>query len=121
MRRGEMIGRMRLSTMPAPIASGEKSGQPGEAGCLQGLIPFSWLAAAARLPGKSLHAGVALWYAACPQTSGVVPLSNIAAHMFGLDRNAKYRALDWLERAGLIKVERKLGRAPMVTILDKWP
>jgi hypothetical protein len=46
-----------------------------------------------------------------------VPLSNTSSIRFGLDRNAKYRALVWLEGAGLIAVERKLGRAPLVTIL----
>lgn len=85
---------------------------------LKGPIPLSWLEAAARLPGKSLHAGVAIWYAAGLTRSASVPLSNVAGVSFGLDRNAKYRALDWLEGAGLVTVERKLGRAPVVTILN---
>ena len=80
-----------------------------------------WLEAAARLPGKSLHTGVAIWYAAGLTRSSSVPLSNIAGHRFGLDRNAKYRALGWLEGAGLIDVQRKLGRAPVVTILIPEP
>ena len=71
------------------------------------------------LPGKSLHAGVALWYAVGLNRSRTIPLSNISGVRFGLDRNAKYRALNWLEGAGLIKVERKLGRAPVITILDR--
>ncbi len=87
-------------------------------GFLKGPVPLIWLEAAARLPGKSLHAGVALWYAAGLTRSASVPLSNISGLKFGLDRNAKYRALDWLEGAGLIAVERKLGRAPVVTILQ---
>ena len=84
---------------------------------LIGPVPLPWLETAARLPGKSLHAGVALWYVAGLMRSPSVSLSNIAGGKFGLDRNAKYRALEWLERAGLIRVERKLGRAPVVTIL----
>ena len=84
-------------------------------------IPCGWLEVAARLPGKSLHAGVALWYVAGLTRSACVPLSNIAGLRFGLDRNAKYRALAWLEDAGLIIVERKLGRAPIVTILEARP
>jgi DNA-binding transcriptional ArsR family regulator len=84
---------------------------------LKGPIPLLWLEEAARLPGKSLHAGIALWYAAGLTKSASVPLSNIAGLHFGLDRNAKYRALKWLEGAGLVRVERKLGRAPIVTIL----
>ena len=88
---------------------------------LKGPIPLAWLEEAARLPGKSLHAGVALWYAAGRAKSAAIPLSNIASLHFGLDRNAKYRALVWLEEAGLIAVERKLGRAPVVTLLDRKP
>ena len=88
---------------------------------LKGPVPLPWLETAARLPGKSLHAGIALWYAAGLMRSASVPLSNISGVRFGLDRNAKYRALGWLESAGLIAVERKLGRAPVVTILHPEP
>lgn len=88
---------------------------------LKGPIPLVWLEAAARLPGKSLHAGIALWYAAGLTNCASVPLSNISGFRFGLDRNAKYRALGWLESAGLVTVERKLGRAPVVTILACEP
>lgn len=87
-------------------------------GFLKGPVPLAWLELAARLPGRSLHAGLALWYAAGLTRSATVPLSNISGVRFGLDRNAKYRALEWLEGAGLVKVERKLGRAPVVTILQ---
>ena len=48
--------------------------------------------------------------------SGVVPLSNVAGAKFGLDRNAKYRGLEWLENASLVAVDRRPGRAPSVTI-----
>jgi hypothetical protein len=84
-------------------------------------VPLPWLESAARLPGKSLHAGVALWYAAGLARSPTIALSNVAGNKFGLDRNAKYRALGWLEGAGLIRVERKLGRSPVVTILAPEP
>lgn len=84
----------------------------------RGRIPVAWLAAASHLPGRALHVGVALWHAAGLNGSLVVPLGNIPALKFGLNRNAKYRALGWLEDAGLIAVTRKLGRAPLVTILE---
>jgi hypothetical protein len=83
---------------------------------LRGPIPLDWLSAAARLPGKSLHVGIALWFMGGLLKSRIVTLSNITSLRFGLNRNAKYRALAWLEEAGLIAVERKLGRAPIVTI-----
>ncbi len=88
---------------------------------LKGPVPLAWLETAARLPGRSLHAGIALWYAAGLARSRSVSLSNISGHRFGLDRNAKYRALAWLEGAGLIAVERKIGCAPVVTIIDSRP
>lgn len=83
---------------------------------LKGPIPLHWIETAARLPGRSLHTGLALWYAAGLTNSASVSLSNVSSLLFGLDRNAKYRALAWLEEAGLITVERKLGRAPLVTL-----
>lgn len=83
---------------------------------LKGPVPLAWLEIAAQLPGKSLHVGVALWFLGGLQKSRVVRLSNANGIRFGLDRNAKYRGLAWLEVAGLVTVERKLGRAPVVTI-----
>ena len=80
-------------------------------------LPLIWVETAAKLPGKSLHAGIALWYAPDLGCSHSVPLGNVAGDRFGLTRNAKYRALRWLETAGLISVERKMGRAPIVTLL----
>ena len=113
----------RLRIGPRPKRSAEQKPARPKTGerFLKGPIPLPWLETAARLPGKSIHTGVALWYAAGLMRSRSVPLSNIAGLRFGLDRNAKYRALQWLERAGLIAVERKLGRAPIVTILDREP
>lgn len=85
---------------------------------LRGPVPLEWLSAASRLPGKSLHVAIALWFMGGLQKSRVISLSNIASLRFGLDRNAKYRGLAWLEEAGLVTVQRKLGQAPVVTILD---
>ena len=109
-----MIDQHYLSASCCPIAFAKHSGSPD----LLGGIPATWLFAAARPPGRSLQVGIALWYEAGRHESHIVPLGNIAAHAFGLDRNAKYRALAWLERAGLVKVERKLGRSPIVTLLS---
>jgi hypothetical protein len=76
---------------------------------------------AARLPGKSLHLAIALQLAAFDQRKREVQLGNVAWQRFGVDRNAKYRSLTWMEGARLIAVERKIGRAPIVTILDDVP
>ena len=90
-------------------------------GMLQGTISqLDWLSTAARLPGKSLHVAIALGIMSSLQRSDVISLSNNTIRRFGLDRNAKYRGLAWLEEAGLISVRRKLGRAPIVIILQPW-
>lgn len=78
-----------------------------------------WLALAARLPGKSLHLATVLRSLAKVQNLKQVVLSNMVCQEFGIVRNAKYRALAWLEGAGLIAVERKLGRSPLVTIINR--
>jgi hypothetical protein len=85
---------------------------------LRGPIPLDWLSRAAALPGRSLHVAMAIWFMAGLKKTAVVPVSNITGLQFGLDRNAKYRALEWLENANLITVERRAGRAPIVTILE---
>ena len=85
---------------------------------LNGPVPSAWLMNAAKLPGRSLHVGMVLWYAAGLSEAGPVHLSNKLCLRFGLDRNAKYRALAWLENAGLIAVRgKKWPHAGPVTIL----
>ena len=85
---------------------------------LRGPVPLDWLTAASVLPGRSLHVGIALWFLAGLGDSRVILLTNTTADRFGVDRNGKYRALDWLEGAGLIRVARRPGRPPEVTLLD---
>lgn len=113
--------RMRLHTTARSVRRSRPPRHVRGEGFLKGPVPLAWLEAAARLPGKSLHAGIALWYAAGLLRSAKVPLSNVSGHRFGCDRNAKYRALVWLEGAGLVRVERRLGRAPVVTIVLPEP
>ena len=84
-------------------------------------VSRDWILKAARLPGKSLHLAIALQFNVLDQRKRRVELGNITWLRFGVDRNSKYRSLAWLESAGLIAVERKIGRAPLVTILDDGP
>jgi hypothetical protein len=85
---------------------------------LHGPVPLPWFKAAARLPGRSLHVGMVLWHVAGLSGSVSVHLSNTLCLRFGLDRNAKYRALRSLGDAKLVAVRCKRGRSPLVTILD---
>jgi hypothetical protein len=78
---------------------------------------MAWLEVAAKLPGKSMHLAVVLLHLAAVNQSDRVMLSNRACETFGLGRNAKYRALLFLEGAGLVRVQRNLGRSPVVEIV----
>lgn len=84
---------------------------------LKGPVPMTWLAAAARLPGKTLAVAIALWRLSGAFKSSTVKLSNAEVEVLGVDRNAKSRALRALQKAGLISLEQHPGCLPRVTIL----
>lgn len=115
--------RLRLQNLKRDAESGRDNvmgpprHRPGQK-FLKGPIPLTWLTRAAALPGKSLHVGLTIWFLAGLTQSRTVKLSSIGAASFGVDRYAKYRALRWLEEAGLIVVDRKVGRSPRVTLID---
>jgi hypothetical protein len=97
-------------TLPRP--------KPGEA-YLGGPIPISWVERAARLPGKAWHVASALWFVGVRSRtkSATVQLTLKTLRRFSLDRKTVYRALQPLERAGLVRVERHPGKRLVVTIL----
>jgi len=85
---------------------------------LKGPIPLSWLKAAFRLPGKSPHVGIVIWYRAGLEKSGTIRLGNGVLEQFGIKPDAKRRALLHLEKAGLIRVQREPNKNPLVTLLS---
>jgi hypothetical protein len=86
---------------------------------LKGPIPLSWLTAASMLSGKApLTVGLAVWFEAGRRKSKEVKLTSDILERFGVNRKAKYRALNSLEKAGLVRVRRAPRRNPVVTILD---
>lgn len=91
--------------------------KPGEK-FLKGPVPLDWLARAGQLPGKSLHVGIALWFLAGIRRTSSVALPNGILKLFGVDRHAKYRALNWLEQDGLIEQKRHDGCSPIVILLS---
>jgi hypothetical protein len=80
-------------------------------------MPLSWFQRACRLPGKAALVAVVLWYRSRLVKANTFVLSQAALSEFGISRQAKYRALQVLEGAGLITVQRRLHRNPEVTIL----
>ena len=86
---------------------------------LKGPIPADWLSRAAKLPGKALHVGLAIWFLAGLRASRRVKLTQKALSLFGVNRSRTvYDGLQQLQSAGLIAVKRKRGRRPVVSIED---
>lgn len=90
---------------------------PGEK-FLKGPVPWAWVEKAGRLKGHALHVGIALWLLAGINKNRTVKLSSSPLDNLGVSRFSMYRALQKLESAGLITVDRHTGRNPVVTILD---
>jgi hypothetical protein len=80
-------------------------------------VPMVWLEAAARLPGRALQVGLALWYLVGVTKCTTVRLSSVRLAGFGVDRSAKRRALTALAGAGLITLDQTPGRNPVVTVI----
>jgi hypothetical protein len=104
------------STAPSAMLCSNRRQTKGR--FLKGPVPLPWLQSAAKLPGKAFQVGAALWYRAGMECKSTITLTNILLGEFGVNRYAKRRALQQLERAGLISVSRKRGRNPLVTIVQ---
>jgi hypothetical protein len=84
---------------------------------LKGPVPLDWLMIASKLPGKSLQVGITLHYLAGLKKTTTVRLPQTTLNQFGVSRHCKYRALQYLEQAKLITLNRTHGKNPTVTIL----
>jgi DNA-binding transcriptional ArsR family regulator len=85
---------------------------------LKGPIPLKWLAAASKLPGKALQIGIVLWYLKGLKKNHVVKLTSVVLAEFGVKKDAKRRGLKVLEEAGLVSIQRRKNKNPIVTILN---
>ena len=79
---------------------------------------MAWIAEAGKLGVSALLFGNALWHL-CGRNYNKLTfsVSNVTLAEFGISRYAKYRALEALERAGLIKAHRSGKRSISVTLL----
>jgi hypothetical protein len=88
---------------------------------LRGPIPLAWLNRVYGLAGqKTLQTALAIWFlAGLRRRNDRLRLTSDVMAKFGVtDRSAKYRALEKLERAGIIHVHREPRKNPVVAILD---
>ena len=81
-------------------------------------IPLNWWLLASRLPGKSLQVASVSWLLAGWNRSAEFELALDDSAEFGPSRSSDSRGLDTLDRAGLVSVERRPGRSPVVLIMD---
>ena len=83
-----------------------------------GPIPLDWLTQASKLPGKTLAIAIALSWRRHLEKSPTIRLTASLAARFGVSsRNGRYHALEYLEAAGLVTVERFKHQAPLVKIV----
>jgi hypothetical protein len=82
-------------------------------------VPLGWAAAAAKATKTpKAMVWVLLQHLAWQNDRAPFPLSNALLAKHGVSREVKRRALAALESSGLIVVERRHGRAPVVTLVD---
>ena len=94
-----------------------------QGGFLRGPVPLDWLRLASFVGGrgKAFLVGVALWYLKGLKKTETVRLTHTTLTRLQIKPDAARRGLKALERGGLVSVERRPGRAPVVTILDTHP
>ncbi len=85
---------------------------------IKGPLPLRWIGPAALLPGKACQVALALWFRRGMDGPNEITLSRATLDLFGVDRHAGYRALRVLEKAGLVSITRRCGKAARVTLLD---
>lgn len=86
---------------------------------LKGPIPLNWITSAAKLSGSAWTVGTAIWYLVGLTNSPTVKLTQAILNLFGVSRYSKYRALEELKRAGLIRIEATVGKNPKITVLSQ--
>ena len=84
---------------------------------IAGPIDVSWVVQAKLLGATPLLVGLALWHLKKLRQADTFTVSNLMLQEWGVQPDAKSRALRALERAGLIRVEGRGKRSPLVAIV----
>jgi DNA-binding transcriptional ArsR family regulator len=88
---------------------------------IAGPIDVPWVVQASRLGVKALLVGLALWHLKRLRQAETFTVSNLMLQEWGVQPDAKSRALRALEKAGLIRVERRCKRSPRVALIVTAP
>ena len=106
------VKRVRLDS-----SSGQYIDAPMSVPFIRGPIPLAWLNAAAKLPGKTLNVGLAIWWLAGMSKTTAFKLTGKSLDQLGVSRDAASDGLKRLEDNGLILVKRSPGQRPIVEIV----
>ena len=80
-------------------------------------VPFAWIEALSGATGQTCLLALHLLYLHWKGNGEPIKLANAMLEMDGIDRKAKSRGLSELERRGLITVERRPRKSPIVKLL----
>jgi hypothetical protein len=80
-------------------------------------FPWSWLEHLRASRGATYRVALLLVYEHWRTGGRVIKLTNIMAAEVGVSPDAKIRAVDDLEQAGLVKAERRPNKSPLITVL----
>lgn len=100
------------------VATGKLVSNPKKKLFLRGPVPMDWLSQAAELPGKTLNVALAIWWINGMTQSESFKLTRKSLSLLCIKRDAASTSLKRLEGAGLIKVQRKVGQRPVISILN---
>ncbi|MES2736639.1 MAG: hypothetical protein V4672_09995 [Verrucomicrobiota bacterium] len=81
-------------------------------------VPLEWIRRAASAPAQSaVQVALLVWYRKSVTGEAHFAVSNIVASYFGLDRKQKAAGLKALAGIGMIALQPRPGRSPLVTVL----
>jgi hypothetical protein len=84
---------------------------------IKGPVSVVWLIQASKLGVTPLLLGLVLWYLSGLRKAHTVQVSNVTCREWGIEPDAKRRALLKLEKAGLVAVDRCKKKSPKVTLV----
>ena len=84
---------------------------------IAGPIDVAWVCKAAQLGVTALLVGLALWHLKGLRRTNSFIISNLMLAEWGVQPDAKSRALRKLEKAGLISIKRRGKRSPLVSLI----
>ena len=85
-------------------------------------MPWPWLERLAGATGQTYRVALCLLYLHWKKgKDGPIKLANGMLRIDGVSRQSKWRALNDLERRGLIAVERRPRRSPVIRVLLSHP